>query len=208
MTTIIGIQGDGWSMLGADSKISSLDDDGYVTAQLTLPKTASKIAQRGDYLLGAAGDVRAINLLHHVYEPPSTRYATTPEKLNEHVTKRVIPTLRQCFDDQGFSPPDKSDRDHKAEHNSTVIISVKGRIYVIESDYSWVEDTSGIYVLGTGSPYARAALHALIGQHSSNKLNQKRALSLIERALEITSAHDVYTGGAFHIFIQEGPDGW
>lgn len=204
MTTIIGIQGDGWSVLGADSKISSLDDQGFVTSQLYLPSATSKIAQRGEYLLGAAGDVRAINLLHHVYEPPSARYATSAEKIDQHVTKRVIPTLRQCFDDQGFSPPEKGDRDHKAEHNSTVIVSLKGRVYVIESDYSWAEDSTGIYVVGTGSQYARAALHVLTGTNNSHKLNQKKAVSLVEKALEVTSAHDTYTGGPSHIFVQEG----
>lgn len=203
MTTLIGIQGRGWSVIGADSKISTFDDQGFLTHQLKLPANSSKIARRGDYLLAAAGDMRAINLLHHVYEPPSARYATTAEKLDQHVTKRVIPTLRQCFDEQGFSPPDKADRDHKAEHNSTVLLSIRARIYVIESDYSWAEDASGIYVVGTGSEYARGVIHALTGSNNSDKLNQKDAVCLIERALEITSVHDAYTGGSFHIFGQE-----
>lgn len=205
MTTIIGIQGKGWSVLGSDSLISSLDDQGFITSQVTLPKHASKIAQKDEYLLGAAGDVRAINLLHHVYEPPSARYATTREKLDQHITKKVIPSLRQCFDEQGFSPPDKTDRDHKAEHNSTVIMSLRGRIYVIESDYSWTEDSTGIYVLGTGSQFARAAVHVLTETNTSEKLTSKKAVQIVEKALEVTSAHDTYTGAPFHIFVQEEP---
>lgn len=203
MTTIIGVQGPGWSIIGSDSKISSFDDQGYITSQSTLPRHSSKIAEKNGYLLGAAGDVRAINLLHHVYEPPSTRYATTREKLDQHITKRVIPTLRQCFDDEGFSPPEKGDRDHKAEHNSTVIISVKGRIYVVESDYSWVEDETNIYVLGTGSQFARAAMHVITEGVDVGKISQKKAIPMVEKALETACTFDPYSGGPFHIFTQK-----
>ena len=202
MTTIIGLQGKDWSVIGADSKISSFDEQGFVTQQSTLPKSSSKIISKNGYLLGAAGDVRAINLLHHVYEPPSYRYATTKEKLDQHITKKVIPSLRQCFDEQGFSPPDKGDRDHKAEQNSTIIISLKGRIYVIEEDYSWTEDSSGVYVIGTGSHFARGALHALIGSSTTDKLSEKKALEFAERALQIASAHDAFSGSPYHLYVQ------
>jgi ATP-dependent protease HslVU (ClpYQ) peptidase subunit len=202
MTTIIGLQGKGWSAIGADSKISSFDEQGYITGQTTLPQTTSKVVEKGGYLLGAAGDVRAINLLHHVYEPPSARYATTHEKLDQHVTKRVIPTLRQCFDDHGFSPPDKQDRDHKAEHNSTVIASIRGRVYVIESDYSWTPDVSGIYVIGTGSQFGRAAMHLLTENVNLDKLKPKEAFGIIKKALEVTSLYDPYSGGPFHLYSQ------
>jgi ATP-dependent protease HslVU (ClpYQ) peptidase subunit len=202
MTTIIGLQGKGWSIIGSDSKISSFDDQGYITSQTTLPKHSSKVTEKNGYLLGAAGDVRAINLLHHVYEPPSARYATTREKIDQHITKRVIPTLRQCFDEQGFSPPEKGDRDHKAEHNSTVIVSLKARIYVIESDYSWTEDGAGVYVIGTGHQFARAAMHMLLDGTDLNKLNQKRAIPLVEKSLEVACLYDPYSGGPFHIYTQ------
>jgi ATP-dependent protease HslVU (ClpYQ) peptidase subunit len=202
MTTIIGLQGEGWSVIGADSKISSFDEQGFITSQSTLPQHTSKLIEKDGHILGAAGDVRAINLLHHVYEPPSLRYATSLEKLDKHVTKRVIPTLRRCFDEEGFSPPDKGDRDHKAEHNSTIIVSIKARIYVIENDYAWTQDRTGIYAIGTGAPFARAALHLLTGNNSTDKLNQKKAIAITEKALEIASVHDAYTGAPFHIVSQ------
>lgn len=204
MTTIIGIQGKNFSVIGADSQISSFDDQGYITSQTTLPERSSKIAEKNGYLIGAAGDVRAINLLHHVYEPPSARYATTQEKIDEHITRRVIPSIRQCFDDQGFSPPEKGDRDHRAEHGSTVIISIKSRIYVIESDYSWAEDKDGVYVIGTGSQYARAALHLLLEGLVLSKLSQKKVVEIIERALKVACTYDPYSEGPFHLFVQAG----
>ena len=202
MTTIIGIQGKGFSVIGSESKISTFDDQGFITSQTTLPKHTSKIVSKSGYLLGAAGDVRAINLLHHVYEPPSARYATTKDKLDQHLVRRVIPTLRQCFDDQGFSPPEKGDRDHKAEHNSTVIVSLKGRVYVIESDYSWTEDSDGVYVIGTGTQFARAAVHVLMDGLDLFKLNRKKVVAIVEKALEVACIYDPYSGGPFHIYTQ------
>ena len=202
MTTIIGIQGKDFSVIGADSKISTFDDQGFITSQTTLPRHTSKITSKNGYLLGAAGDVRAINLLHHVYEPPTARYATTREKLDQHIVKRVIPTLRQCFDEQGFSPPEKGDREHKAEHSSTVIVGLKGRIYVIESDYSWTEDGEGVYVIGTGTQFARAAVHVLMDGLDLMKLNQKKVVQVVEKALEVACIYDPYSGGPFHIYTQ------
>lgn len=201
MTTIIGLQGKGWTVLGADSKISSFDDNGFINAQTILPKTSSKLAERDGYILGAAGDVRAINLLHHVFQPPSPRQATTTEKLDQHITRRFIPVLRQCFDDHGFSPPDKQERDHQAEQNSTIIVSVKARIYIIESDYSWAQDDTGIYAIGTGCQYARAALHVLI-ENTTNGLSMKQAVEVTTKALQVTGVHDPYTGGPCHIYTQ------
>lgn len=201
MTTIIGLQGKGWTVLGADSKISSFDDNGFISGQTILPKTSSKLAEKDEYILGAAGDVRAINLLHHVFQPPSTRYATTPEKLDQHITRRFVPVLRNCFDDEGFSPPDKQERDHQAEQNSTIIVSVRANIYIIESDYSWSKDATGIYAIGTGYQYARAALHILI-DNSTEGLTMKRAIEVTTTALQVAGTHDPYTGGPCHIYTQ------
>lgn len=202
MTTIIGLQGDGWAVIGTDSLISSFDDQGFITGQSKLPADTSKIVNKDGFILGAAGDVRAINLLHHVLQVPTTRYATTTEKLNQYVTKRFIPALRECFDEHGFSAPEKGDRDHRAEHGSTIILSVNAHVYVIESDYSWASDASGIYVIGTGSPYAKGAIHVLTNGLGAGSLTQKKAISVVEKALEVACSYDPYSAPPFYIYTQ------
>lgn len=201
MTTIVGLQGPKWSVIGADSMITAFADDGFITAQSLLPSHASKIAERDGYVIGAAGDVRAINILHHVYDPPSLRYATTPEKVDQHITRRVVPTLRQCFDVEGFSPPDSDKRDHKAEQNSTIILSIKTRVYVIENDYSWTQDAEGIYTIGTGAQYARGALHLLLPD-GVKKLSIAKATEIVNKALDVAKCYDPYTGGTNKLLIQ------
>lgn len=202
MTTIIGIQGDGWTVIGADSKISAFGEDGFISGQSLLPAGSSKLVDKDGYILGAAGDVRAINLLHHVFEPPNARYATTPQKVDHHITKRFIPALRQCFDAEGFSPPDSEKREHRAEHSSTIIVSVKARLYIIENDYSWTQDAAGVYAIGTGDQYARGALH-LLTKGGATKLNQEKAIAIVSKALEVAGCYDPYTGGPNHIFTQK-----
>ena len=71
MTTIVGIQGDNYSLVCVDSRVSDINEAGYATQIATLGTTSSKVAVNGKYILGAAGDVRAINILHHAFTPPS-----------------------------------------------------------------------------------------------------------------------------------------
>ena len=71
MTTIVAIQGAGYAVIGTDSRISSFDESGMAYQITTLGTGTSKIASNGRYLLGAAGDVRAINILHHAFSPPA-----------------------------------------------------------------------------------------------------------------------------------------
>ena len=70
MTTIIGIQGDGYALLCADSRIVQSDGEGGSQMISTAAAGHSKICLKGKYLLGAAGDVRAINLIQHALTPP------------------------------------------------------------------------------------------------------------------------------------------
>ena len=203
MTTIVGLQGKDWAVVGADSRISTMDENGLVMSQTTLPESSSKLSIKGSYIIGAAGDVRAINLLHHIYEPPALPRIQTAQRMDQHVTQRIIPSLRACFDTHGYSPPDKQERDHQAEQNSTVLICVRARIYIIDTDYSWAQDNTGIYTTGTGHQYARAALHVLTG-NSTKGLTMTQAIEVTAQALDIAATHDPYTGGPHHIYTQTG----
>jgi ATP-dependent protease HslVU (ClpYQ) peptidase subunit len=73
-------------------------------------------------------------------------------------------------------------------------------VYIIESDYSWTSDTSGIYAIGTGSSYALGALQALIG---TKKLTAQQAKTMANKALTVASKFDPYTGSPFQAFSQE-----
>jgi hypothetical protein len=202
MTTIIGFQGDNFALVCSDSRISDVDSTGYISQIMTLRDGNSKIAANGRYLLGAAGDMRAINILHHAFNPPTPPANLRGKKLDEFITVRFIPALRECFEQQGYAVPEShEDKRHMAEQDSTIIVVIHGSIYVIDGDYSWLTDSSGFYVLGTGSPYALGALQAMVGTKKIKMPSQARSLCL--KALAIAAKNDPHTGAPFQTFVQE-----
>jgi ATP-dependent protease HslVU (ClpYQ) peptidase subunit len=108
--------------------------------------------------------------------------------------------LRHVFDEQGYSLPERDSSSHLAEHSSTIVVVVHGTLYIIEGDYSWTSDTSGIYSIGTGSSYALGALQALIG---GKKLTPQQAKTVAVKALTVASKFDPYTGAPFQSYVQE-----
>jgi len=197
MTTIVGIQGEEFAVICADSRISTESDGGYQIG--TLREGSGKLAQNGKYLIGAAGDVRAINILHHVFQPPQPPQNLRGKKLDQFFTSKFIPALRECFDTQGYSVPDRDDKSHIAEQGSSIIVAINSQIYVIESDYSWSSEASGLYSLGSGSAYALGAMTVLI---RNKKLNSQQARSIALRALAVASKYDSGTGAPYQAFVQ------
>jgi ATP-dependent protease HslVU (ClpYQ) peptidase subunit len=203
MTTIVAIQGDTYSVVGTDSRVSSFDEQGMAFQITTLGTGTAKIAQNGKYLLGAAGDVRAINILHHVFVPPTPTFSEGGAKLDHFITQKFIPSLRNCFENHGYAMPDNDTKNHMAEHNSTIVVVVNGVIYIIDGDYSWTSDRTGVYAIGSGSSYALGAIQAITG---GKQLPIQKAKAAINKALSITSKFDPYTGSPFQIFVQEQND--
>jgi ATP-dependent protease HslVU (ClpYQ) peptidase subunit len=204
MTTILAYQGDNYAVVSVDSRVSSMDDGGFAFQITTLGEGSSKVAKNGKYLLGAAGDVRAINILHHVFQPPPVPPGTKGKKLDQFMTVKFIPALRECFEKQGYAAPETENSTHIAEHSSTILVVVGGTIYVVDGDYSWTSDHNRIYALGTGSSYALGAMNAFISSKKNPTPAQVKSLSL--KALLIAAKYDPYTGSPFYTHIQESSD--
>jgi ATP-dependent protease HslVU (ClpYQ) peptidase subunit len=200
MTTIIGIQGDGYAILGTDTRINSIDDGGFASQSSTLGSGMSKISANGKYLIGAAGDVRAINILHHAFTPPPAPVGVRGKKLDQFITVKFIPALRACFDQHGYSPPEgKDNKEHIAEQNSTIVLMVNATIYVIDNDYSWMSDSTGIYAAGSGSSYALGAANAL---SAGKSISQTQAKTIVLKSLAVSAKLDPYTGAPYHTYMQ------
>lgn len=200
MTTIVALQGDGFAVVAHDSRVSDLDSSGHIAQVITVRQNASKVAKNGKYLLGAAGDMRAINILHHVFAPPTPPSTATGVKLDKFFTSKFIPDLRECFEAQGYAAPERDSSDHLAEHSSLILVVIHGVIYVVDGTYSWASDINGMYAIGTGSPYALGALKALMPK---NKLSPTQAKRMALKALNVSAHYDPHTGGPFIAHIQE-----
>jgi ATP-dependent protease HslVU (ClpYQ) peptidase subunit len=186
MTTIAAIQGDGWAVIGYDSLVSE------ESRTFILPKDSGKVGKNGPYLLGAAGDVRAINLVLHTLKPPAPTPTDRGVKLDKFISTKFVPALKACFDEAQYG--------EKGSQDSSVLVVVNGSIYEIGSNYEWCHDQEGIYALGSGGDYALGALYQA---KEGKKRTVAHARSSVKSALEIASTLDTDTGGPLHILTQK-----
>ena len=196
MTTILAVQGDTWAVIGFDSQVS--DESGR---SFTLGRGSTKVAKNGQYLIGAAGDVRAINILAHVFVPPKPG-DITGLRLDRFITSKFIPALRQCFEEQGYAPRDSKER---VMHGSVILVVVNGSIYEIDEDYSWVRDSSGVYAAGTGGDYALGAFYAMLGEKNIHDLGVEATKRMTRDAMAIGIRIDAGSGPPIHVIHQSVP---
>lgn len=185
MTTLAAIQGDGWAVIGYDSRVT---EDNRI---FVLPKEAGKVVKNGTYIFGAAGDMRAVNLLAHSFKPPVPTATDFGVKLDKFISSKFVPALKQCFDDAQYG--------EKGEQDSTVLVVVHGRIYEIGTAYDWCLDESGIYAMGSGAEYALGAMHASL---EGKKRTIATARSVVKSAVSISARLDPSTGEPIHIITQ------
>jgi ATP-dependent protease HslVU (ClpYQ) peptidase subunit len=195
VTTIVAVQGPSWAVVGFDSQVTEEGGRSY-----TLGRGSSKVVKNGPYLLGAAGDVRAINILAYAFTPPKPG-PITGIRLDRFVTSKFVPALRECFEDHGYAAKETKEQ---AQHGSTVLVIINGSIYEIGEDYAWVRDTTGIYSFGSGGDYALGAMYASAGERISD-MNSLDTQRLIRDSLHIAARLDPGSGPPFHIMQQAAP---
>ena len=199
MTTIIAVQGDGWCVIGWDSRISNVDDEGRSETHV-LSDSQKKVVQNGPWLLGAAGDLRAINVLSHNFVPPVPRPTLSGSALDKFVSTDFVPALREVLEKSGYAPIQK-EYPGKAEFESELIVAINGKAYSVDGDYSWITEASGLYAIGSGSAYAMGALSATGWGRSV-----LTARNSVLKALSVASKFDPSTGAPFHVAVQHAKE--
>ena len=195
MTTIVAVQGAAWAVVGFDSRVTEDAGRSY-----TLGRGSAKVMKNGQYLLGAAGDVRAINILAYAFDPPKAA-ELIGIRLDRFMTSKFVPALRACFEDHGYAARESKEQ---ATHGSTVLAIVNGSIYEIGEDYAWVRDTTGIYSFGSGGDYALGAMYAKHGDDIA-ELNVAEVQKLVRDSLHIAAKLDPGSGPPFHVIHQSTP---
>lgn len=209
MTTILAVQGDGWAVVGFDSRITT----DTAPRVMTLGAGVSKVSKNGPYLLGAAGDLRAINVLAYAFSPPLPGDDLLGVKLDRFMTSKFIPSLRKCLETQGYAVL-AANKDESAAHGSTVLTIINGAIYEIGNDYSWARDSSGVYAAGTGGDYALGSFSTSVRikrnletDSSAKEMTAKpyqidATKQAVRVALNVAGAYDPNTGAPFHVLSQ------
>jgi len=184
MTTLVGVQGNGWCVLGADSKASDIDGS-YIYMR------DSKIFANGPVLIAGSGAVRGLNILEYGWTAP--RYRGTPES---YMTRLFIPALRKKLIESGA---EWKKEDETVRHDNDLLVAVKGRIFKIADDYSWETSISRLYRAGSGGDYALGALVALGGE---NVATWREADLLTRKAISAAIECDNFSGGEIRTFTQ------
>jgi len=186
MTTLVAIQGDGWSVLGCDSRSS--DESGRPIDMAT-----HKIVENNGILIAGSGAGRGSNIMQFGWKAPRP---TAHVDLDIWVTQTFIPAMRKAFVDAGY---DMKEDGEAAEHDSSFLISVKGIIYPIFEDYSWDRDIRGIYYSGSGGDIALGALEALGVQRLNKPDSVEKA---VRKSIEVAAQWDIYTAAPIITKIQ------
>ena len=114
-----------------------------------------KVVTNGNFIIGAAGDVRALQVILHTWKPP-VAVAKDKENIFQFMISKVVPSLKQQLNDYGLLDTKSSDK----EFELYVLIAFNGNIFEIDSDFAVSRSDSGYYGIGTGGDYALGALYA------------------------------------------------
>lgn len=187
MTTLAAIQGDGWAVIGCDSRAS--DENGRYMELAT-----SKIVDNNGVLIAVSGASRGGNITQFGWKPPKPRAG---EDLDTFMTKKFIPSMRKAFIDSGFDGKEDGDA---AWQDSNLLVAVRGVIYPIFNDYSWDREARNIYYAGSGGDIAVGALEILEYQKIKTPEAAEKAL---RKAIAAAIKHDMYSGGEIYTYVQE-----
>lgn len=186
MTTLAAIQGDGWCVIGADSRAT--DESGFPMQVVT-----GKIFKNGPAIIAGAGSVRGINILQFGWTAPKRTVAST----DLYMTKTFIPSMRKAFLEAGY---DMKTDSSAAENDNDFIVAVGGILYNVASDYSWERCKGNLYVAGSGG---KLALGALVALRAHKTESTDEACRLLNRAITVAKTYDVFSGGDVDTIIQK-----
>lgn len=182
MTTLAAYQGDGWAVIGCDSRAS--DETGRV-----MDLASPKIIANGQYLIAVSGASRGGNIAQFGWTPPKAPRSVDPEVLDKFVTRKLIPSLRKAFISAGY---DAKDDGEAAWQDSNLLIVFNGVIYPIFNDYSWDREIRNVYFGGSGGD---VALGAMLGLGIEKAKTAKDAEKIIQKAVEYATKWDAYSHG-------------
>lgn len=177
MTCIVALETPRGVWMGAD-RASATD----VT---TVTMAVSKIYTNGPALLADCGDFRTGQLLQYALEVPES---TLGWDVDRWVALDLSSAIREAFAAHGW---DRSD--NGVAEATGFLLAIRGRVYEIQSDYSFLRNEAGEYAIGSGAHHALGALHATRSMKPKDR---------ILAALEAAAEHVVSVAGPFDIARQ------
>jgi ATP-dependent protease HslVU (ClpYQ) peptidase subunit len=179
MTTIIGVQNADGCVIASDSRVA---EGGKVYTHPNMVKAV----ERGSYIIGGAGDYRALQVVLHGWQPPLLT-AKAKQNLYEFVINKVSTSLKATLVEAGIEF-NKGSEDSDSKFELQLLIGINGTIFEIDSDFAVAMNDTGLYAIGSGGDYALGALHA--------------GATVLD-AMRIAAVNNNGTSAPFHILEQE-----
>jgi len=192
MTTLAAFQGDGWAVIGCDSRAS---DEGGRPMDLATPK----VIENSGYLIAVSGSSRGGNISQFGWTPPVPPKNAKIDALDKFMTRTFIPSLRKAFIDAGYDAKDDGDA---AFQDSNLLVIVRGVIYPIFNDYSWDREVRNVYYGGSGGDVALGAMVALGIEKLTN--SPEKAEKVVAKAVAHACDWDIYSKPPIITRIQYG----
>jgi ATP-dependent protease HslVU (ClpYQ) peptidase subunit len=145
-----------------------------------------KAKERGSYIIGGAGDYRALQVVLHGWQPPLVS-AKAKQNLYEFVINKVAPSLKLTLVEAGIEF-NKGSEDSDNKFELQLLVGINGTIFEIDSDFAVAMNDTGLYAIGSGGDYALGALHA--------------GATVLD-AMRIAAVNNNGTSAPFHILEQE-----
>jgi len=193
MTVLAAFQGDGFAIIGADSRATDTGGGHFVLANPKLTKD-----EHEDYLFAITGATRGGNLVQQGWDPPTPPVWKSVEELDKFMTRDFITQMRDVFIESGYEGVTLDGQ--SVVHDTNFLVAVQGIIYPIFNDYSWDRDQRGIYANGSGGDIA---LGVMVGNDIHKyKKDPTKAKAIIKKAIEAACQWNAYCAGPIVIETQ------
>lgn len=151
MTCIAGIVDKGRVFIGGDGAAS----DGT----LTVARRDEKVFRNGQFLFGACGSFRIINLLRYELKPPRWTAGADPYRF---MVVDFIGEVRRVLMSAGAAK--------KGEADGGFLVGFGGRLFNIDTDYQVGEAEAGYDACGSGGGYALASMFSTPRQAARSRI--------------------------------------
>jgi 20S proteasome alpha/beta subunit len=187
MSVVVGVKFNGGVILAGDSQWSD-DNSNRLGAQ-------SKVHSLSDTLaIGYVGSARFGQILQFHLSELEDPFLPRDGRDEEYwAVREFIPYLRAVTEEQGHLHIK-----HNAEHfgESAFLLAVRGRLFLVENDFSVSEHSLAYEAVGSGGENAIGALHSDLGfDPEVPYFTEAKAMKAAEKAVSSAITFNNYVGG-------------
>ena len=111
-------------------------------------------------------------------------------ELDKFMTQEVIPSIRDAFTSEAY----QMDKDT----SWSMVIAIRGLIYILDNDLTWTRDKRGLYGEGSGGDVALGAMNAW---HYPD--TPAAAKEIIRKSIGIAAQYDINTKEPIVTYFQD-----